>query len=185
MVSSELTELGEGTVEYKPEPKAMEDRGNGAWTKHSVKIVDEIGDVWYDCSAKVYNAVQKGDKIKFTYSTNAKGFHKIADLVAGKSGGYAVESEVPPAPQSNARPTPGMIGTLPGAEVGAMENRAKDIGIALGIADNVDEMKSVLMNQAYLGSWFKAQQIPSLDDEPIPLQDDEPEPEEPGEDLPW
>ncbi len=187
MVSQELTELGEGTVEYKPEPKEMPDMGNGAWTKHSVKIFDGTGDSWFDCSGKIYHAIQKGDNIKFTYSTNAKGFQKIADLIGGAR--TDAPSEPTPASQSNARPTPGMIGSLPGAEIGAMENRAWQ-GALQYAKDNAVEIseesyKYLLMQQARMGSWFKAQQIPSVDGEPVPLQDDEPEPEEPGQDLPW
>ncbi len=174
MVSPELTELGEGTVEYKPEPKAMPDMGNGAWKSYSVKILEgEVGiETWFNCNSKVYNAIQKGDNIKFTYATNDKGYHKIADLVGGVRTDAPPEST--PTPQGNARPTPGMIGALNGAEVGAMENRACQLAIAHGTLEPED-IQALLMEQAWLGSWFRAQQIPSLDDEPVPLQDDAPQ----------
>ncbi len=92
---------------------------------------------------------------------------------------YSATSSQSPsaAPQGDSRPASGVvpsrtINDLPGAEIGAMENRANDIGIALGIAGNIDEMKSVLMNQAYLGSWFKAQFVPLVNEGPVP--EDEP-----------
>ena len=46
MVSQELTELGEGTVEYK-NSKEMPDSGSGAWTSYSLKTADET---WYSCN---------------------------------------------------------------------------------------------------------------------------------------
>lgn len=174
MVSVIRTEFAEGTVQWKPEPKPREGK-DGAWTSYQIKL----NDVYYDCNQKVYDAVREDEAIRFTYSTRhyqkndgSQGTgYKISDLIGPDTLDDTIPSqETPSAPRTEA-PRLGMIGSLPGAEIGAMENRAVQIGIILGTLTSED-MKGLLMQQAWLGSWFKAQQIPSLDPEVVPLQDE-------------
>ena len=52
-----------------------------------------------------------------------------------------------------------------------MENRATQLAIAHETLEPED-IQALLMEQAWLGSWFKAQQIPSADSDLAPLQED-------------
>jgi len=185
MVSDIRTTFAEGTIEWKPEP---EEKTNRSTDEKFMSYQLKIDDRYYRCNVKQYNAVNKDEAISFTYSTTPwqrdgkEGFnYKIHDI-----GGPATLNDTVQRPNSatdtlsqprTATPTTAMIGNLRGEHVGAIQNRAKDIGIALGIAGKIEkneEMKAVLMNEAYLDSWFQAQPIPSADEEPVPLQDDPP-----------
>ena len=195
MVSDITTQFAEGTVGWKPDPKERDGK-DGPWTSYQIKV----GDTYYDCAKKVYEAVREDEAIKFTYSTRhykkrdgSEGkAYKISDLIGpatlhdtvekdkyydedGKLHTYAGQGPpaTAPAPRTET-PRTGMIGSLPGAEIGAMENRACQMAIAHKTLEPED-IKDLLIEQAWLGSWFKAQPIPNADEpEPIPLQDDPP-----------
>ena len=186
MVSDIHTEIERGTVQWKPDPKERKNKKGEPFTSYQIKVNDE----YFDCNQKIYNAVRQDEAIEFTYSTRhwekpdgSEGTgYKISDLIGAPE---TLHDTVPPPNTSTVpRAVPqrtGMIGSLPGAEVGAMENRAWQVAIALAKqmqAESIDdeEIMPLLMQQAYMGSWFKAQQIPSADDnlEPTPLQDDPP-----------
>lgn len=178
MVSDTRTEFAEGTVQWKPDPKERDGK-DGPWISYQV----QIDDVYYDCNKKVYDATQKGDNIRFTYTI--RHYKKRDDTegtrykISNISGPTTLHDTIAPQTASQPRPaTPstGMIGNLPGAEIGAMENRAwqeamriaaikgrPSAGEQFGIQDEV--YQSLLMQQARMGSWFKAQQIPSVGNE--------------------
>ena len=189
MVSDITTQFAEGTVEYKPEPKEREGK-DGPWTAYQIKV----GESYYDCNKKVYEAVRKDEAIQFTYSTRHFTYksgakagqegeaYKISDLIGPGGSDYGLDGppQTTSAPRTETQRT-GMIGNLPGAEIGAMENRAWQEAMRVagineenGIRD--EDYGALLMQQARMGSWFKAQQIPSAGEpEVVPLQDDPPE----------
>ena len=183
MVSDIRTEFAEGTVQWKPDPKERQGK-DGPWTSYQIKV----NDIYYDCNQKIYEAVREDETIRFTYATRhykkndgsqGTGF-KISDLIGPATLDDTIAPQTPSATHTDP-PRTGMIGSLPGAEVGAMENRAWQEAMRLGNLHSWDDIpdedyKELLLQQARMGSWFKAQQIPSLDPEPVPLQDD-PEPD--------
>ena len=189
MVSDTTTQIERGPVEWKPEPKERQGGKDGSWTSYQIKV----NDTYFDCSQKIYNAVREDEAIEFTYTTRhyekrdgSEGVgYKIADLIGPATlddtdtpSGAMQFAEAARGAREPTVTRVGMIGSLPGAEIGAMENRAWQEAMRVaGMADQQgirdDDYTALLMQQARMGSWFKAQQIPSADEpEVVPLQDE-------------
>lgn len=185
MVSQELTELEEGVVQWKPDPKDMPDTGNGPWKSYQIKVNEK----YFDCAQKIYNALTVADIIKFTFSTKSfvykagerqgqTGYrYKIADLIGGVREQPETITPVTATPQSDVEPEtapqwPGSIGrTLVGAEFGMLYGHAIEECQRLGIM-NDGTLEDVFLQFLRVSMSLKSQPMPTLDPEPVPLQDD-------------
>lgn len=200
MVSTELTEIERGEVQWKPDPKERLGGKDGSWTSYQIKV----NDTYFDCTEKVYNTVRENEGIEFTYTTrefqrkdgsDGKAY-KISDLI----GPASAPSGAPTAPQSNASPAPKRlhsgwqepthIGDLPGAEFGMIFKEAIQECQRVANGGGKEPMDPILYDDLLEQSFMqflrvslklKSQPMPALD--PVPLQDDPPVSSQQG--PPW